>query len=132
MTRKLLLKRSLAAIVSTALVGAPATGFAQTAKSKRPHPARTNAPGRANVGVANLPPGTQRPSGEILLSTGQGELITLPANVANVWTSNPSVADVYVNNPRQIHLFGKDFGEATVFATSASGATGRWNQMARP
>ena len=122
MTRKLLLKRSLAAIVSTALVGAPATGFAQTAKSKRPHPARTNAPGRTNVGVANLPPGTQRPSGEILLSTGQGELITLPANVANVWTSNPSVADVYVNNPRQIHLFGKDFGEATVFATSASGA----------
>ncbi|WP_400124215.1 pilus assembly protein N-terminal domain-containing protein, partial [Acinetobacter baumannii] len=74
------------------------------------------------MGVANLPPGTQRPSGEILLSTGQGELITLPANVANVWTSNPSVADVYVNNPRQIHLFGKDFGEATVFATSASGA----------
>ncbi|NIJ66816.1 pilus assembly protein CpaC [Sphingomonas leidyi] len=122
MTRKLLLKRSLAAIVSTALVGTPATGFAQTAKSKRPHPARTNAPARTNVGVANLPPGTQRPSGEILLSTGQGELITLPATVANVWTSNPSVADIYVNNPRQIHLFGKEFGEATVFATSASGA----------
>ncbi|NWM98612.1 pilus assembly protein N-terminal domain-containing protein, partial [Escherichia coli] len=76
-------------------------------------------PNRANVGIANLPPGSQRPASEILLSTGQGELITLPANVANVWTSNPSVADVYVNNPRQIHLFGKDFGEATVFATSA-------------
>ncbi|WP_137863162.1 MULTISPECIES: type II and III secretion system protein family protein [unclassified Sphingomonas] len=121
MTRKLLLRRSLAAIVSTALVGAPATGFAQTGKAKRPNPARAN-PNRANVGIANLPPGSQRPASEILLSTGQGELITLPANVANVWTSNPSVADVYVNNPRQIHLFGKDFGEATVFATSASGA----------
>ncbi|MEP9361131.1 type II and III secretion system protein family protein [Sphingomonas sp. KR3-1] len=115
MTRKLLLKRSLAAIVSTALVGAPATGFAQTAKAKRPTV-------HTNVGVANLPAGSQRPSGEVLLSIGQGELITLPTSVANVWVSNPAVADVYVNNPRQIHLFGKDFGEATVFATSASGA----------
>jgi len=119
MTGKLLLKRSLAAIVSTALVAAPATGFAQTAKAKRQsHPSQA----RANAGVANLPAGTQRPTGEILLSTGEGQLITLPANVANVWTSNPGVADVYVNNPRQIHLFGRDFGEATVFATSASGA----------
>jgi pilus assembly protein CpaC len=112
MNRKLLLKRSLAAIASTALVGAPATGFAQTGK----------APRRASVGVASLPAGTQRPTSEVLLSIGQGELITLPANVASVWTSNPGVADVYVNNPRQIHLFGKEFGEATVFATSASGA----------
>lgn len=111
MTSSLLLKRSLAAIVSTALVAAPATGFAQTAKVRR-----------AAVGVANLPAGAQRPSNEVLLSIGQGELITLPANVANVWTSNPGVADVYVNNARQIHLFGKEFGEATVFATSASGA----------
>lgn len=115
------MKRSLAAIVSTAMVGAPATGFAQTAKGKRPHQSRPS-PSRANVGIANLPLGTQRPNSEILLSIGEGQLITLPANVANVWTSNPGVADVYVNNPRQIHLFGKEFGEATVFATSASGA----------
>ncbi len=119
MTSKLILKRSLAAIVSTAMVGTPATGFAQSAKGKRPQQSR---PARANVGVASLPVGTQRPTSEILLSIGEGQLITLPANVANVWTSNPGVADVYVNNTRQIHLFGKDFGEATVFATSASGA----------
>ncbi len=116
MTCKLLVKRTLAAIVSTAMVGAPATGFAQTAKAKRPAQSRTH------VGVANLPAGTQRPTSEILLSVGEGQLITLPANVTNVWTSNPGAADVYVNNPRQIHLFGKEFGEATVFATSASGA----------
>jgi pilus assembly protein CpaC len=117
MTRKLLLKRSLAAIVSTALVGAPATGFAQTAKAKRPQQTT-----RANVGVASFPAGTQRPTSEVLLSIGQGELITLPTSVTNVWVSNPDVADVYVNNTRQIHLFGKSFGDATVFATSASGA----------
>ena len=33
------------------------------------------------------------------------------ANVANVWTSNPTVADVYVANPRQINLFGKDLAK---------------------
>lgn len=71
--------------------------------------------------VAMLPAGTQRPTSEVLLSVGQGQLVTLPANVANVWTSNEKVADVYVSNPRQIHLFGKEDGEATVFATTASG-----------
>jgi len=115
MNRMLLLKRSLAFAVSTALVGTPVASFAQTAKPKRPAAQRTT------VGVAPLPTGTQRPTSEILLSIGQGELITLPANVASVWTSNPQVADVYVNNPRQIHLFGKEFGEATVFAATASG-----------
>ncbi|MGY8712210.1 pilus assembly protein N-terminal domain-containing protein, partial [Bradyrhizobium sp. 18BD] len=59
---------------------------------------------------------------QVLLSIGQGELITLPSDVADVWVSNPSTADVYVSNARQIHLFGKEFGEATVFATNASGA----------
>jgi GntR family transcriptional regulator len=44
-------------------------------------------------------------------------MIRLPRNVADVWTSNPAVADVYVANQRQISLFGKDFGEATVIAT---------------
>lgn len=66
--------------------------------------------------------GTQRPAHEVLLSVGEGELVTLPAAVASVWTSNPEVADVYVDNTRQIHLFGKSAGEATVFARSAGGA----------
>jgi pilus assembly protein CpaC len=114
MSRTSILSRSLAAIVSVAVAGTPAAGIAQSAKQPR----RAQSVAR----VANLPSGTQRPSSEVLLSVGQGELITLPGNIANIWTSNPGVADVYVNNPRQIHLFGKEFGEATVFATSASGA----------
>lgn len=72
--------------------------------------------------MAQLPAGSQRPAREVLLSIGEGELVTLPAAAANVWTSNPGVADVYVASTRQIHLYGKAFGEATVFATSASGA----------
>ena len=49
-------------------------------------------------------------------------MINLPRNVASVWTSNPSAADVYVNSPRQINLFGKGDGEATVIATAADGS----------
>jgi pilus assembly protein CpaC len=49
-------------------------------------------------------------------------MINLPRSVASVWTSNPKVADVYVQGPRQINLFGKDFGDATIIATAADGS----------
>ena len=63
-----------------------------------------------------------RPNREVLLSVGEGELIALPRSVANVWTSNPEVADVQVNSPRQLGLFGKANGEATIIATAADGS----------
>jgi pilus assembly protein CpaC len=65
--------------------------------------------------------GSFRPSQTVLLSTGEGQVVRLPAAVSDVWTSNPAVADVYVSNQRQINLFGKADGEATVVATSANG-----------
>ncbi|VXC71663.1 type II and III secretion system protein family protein [Sphingomonas sp. 8AM] len=72
---------------------------------------------------SGLPPaGVTKPSIEKWLSIGEGELITLPAAVTEVWTSNSAAADVYVANPRQIHLFGKADGEATIFATDRAGA----------
>ncbi|MHA6721072.1 type II and III secretion system protein family protein [Sphingomonas sp. RS6] len=115
MNSLLLARRSLAATVSAGLaLGTPATGFAQS-RAARPAQAQ-------GVRVAQLPAGTQRPTTEVRLSIGEGELITLPAAAANVWTSNPGVADVYVANARQIHLYGKEFGDATVFATNAAGA----------
>jgi len=72
---------------------------------------------------SGLPPvGITKPAVEKWLSIGEGELITLPAAVSEVWTSNAAAADVYVANPRQIHLFGKSDGEATIFATDRAGA----------
>lgn len=107
MRMKLEIRRALAATVATAVaLSVPGIAPAQ------------NAP-RAKVGE---PAGAQRPTQEVLLSVGEGELVTLPATVTSVWTSNPGVADVYVANPRQIHLFGKEFGEATIFATNAAGS----------
>jgi pilus assembly protein CpaC len=66
--------------------------------------------------------GTYRPTNQVSLSLGEGQMINLPRNVASVWTSNPKVADVYVNSARQINVFGKDNGEATVIATAADGS----------
>jgi pilus assembly protein CpaC len=66
--------------------------------------------------------GTYRPTTMVALSVGEGQMITLPRSVANVWTSNPGVADVFVNSPRQLNLFGKESGEATVIATAADGS----------
>src|SRR5215217_5011013 len=66
--------------------------------------------------------GAYRPSTNVLLNTGEGQMVNLPRSVASVWTSNPKVADVYVNSPRQINLFGKDAGEATIIATAADGS----------
>ena len=66
--------------------------------------------------------GTYRPTAQVTLSVGEGQMINLPRAVASVWTSNPKAADVYVNNPHQINLFGKDFGDATVIATAADGS----------
>jgi len=68
------------------------------------------------------PAGAFKPTGQLLLSVGEGQMVSLPSSVAEVWTSNPEVADVHVTNARQINLFGKGFGEATIIATSASGA----------
>ena len=106
-----LFHRSMAATLSIALVA----GSAAPAVA---------APGTGGVRAARIgtPAGTMRPSTDVQLSIGQGELITLPSNVVDVWVSNPTVADVYVGNPRQIHLFGKADGEATIFATSAGGS----------
>ena len=66
--------------------------------------------------------GAYRPTTQVLLNVGEGQMVNLPRGVSSVWTSNPKVADVYVNNPRQINLFGKDAGEATVIATAANGS----------
>jgi pilus assembly protein CpaC len=104
--------RLLAAATAVVLTAGPAVsaGAPRTTRAARPV-----------VRPAQTPPGVQRPTTEVLLSIGQGELITLPTAVADVWVSNPDAADVYVNNPRQIHLFGKGFGETTIFATNGAG-----------
>jgi pilus assembly protein CpaC len=115
MQATIVLNRIVAATVATALVATmPVEAAGNGRQTTRRAPAKP-------VRVGGLPQGTQRPTTEVMLSVGQGEVITLPADAADVWVANPNVADVDVSNPRQIRLFGKDYGETTVFVTAGSG-----------
>jgi pilus assembly protein CpaC len=71
--------------------------------------------------VAQSASSDYKPTRQLLLSVGEGQMISLPKSVASVWTSNPGAADVFVNSPRQINIFGKGEGEATIIATAANG-----------
>jgi pilus assembly protein CpaC len=65
---------------------------------------------------------TFKPEGQVLLSVGEGQMLSLQRAVADIWISNPGVADVDVTNPRQLKLFGKTAGEATLIASAADGS----------
>ena len=72
--------------------------------------------------VAQPVSNTYKPSRQVLLNVGEGQMINLPRSVSSVWTSAPDIADIYVNGPRQINVYGKAFGQATVIATAADGS----------
>ena len=61
------------------------------------------------------------PSQDIALSIGRGQLVTVPGNMADIFVSNESVADVQVKSQRQLYVFGKAGGETTVYASNSAG-----------
>ena len=62
-----------------------------------------------------------RPSTDIVLSIGRGQLVSVPGNLADVFIANDSIADVQVKSQRQIYVFGKAGGETTLYASDAGG-----------
>lgn len=63
------------------------------------------------------------PRGEIVLSLGKGELITVPGAMTDVFVANDQVADVQVKSQHQLYVFGKAGGETTIYASNAAGKT---------
>lgn len=61
------------------------------------------------------------PAGDIVLSIGRGELITVPGTMSDIFVANDSIADVQVKSQRQLYVFGKAGGETTVYASNATG-----------
>ena len=62
-----------------------------------------------------------RPAQDIVLSIGRGELITVPGNMADIFVSNDTVADVQVKSQRQLYVFGLSGGETTIYASNSAG-----------
>ena len=62
-----------------------------------------------------------RPSSEIVLSIGRGELVNVPGSMADVFIADDGIADVQVKSQRQLYVFGKSGGETTIYASNAAG-----------
>lgn len=81
----------------------------------------------AALPLAAIPSGTAtaqqsvRPSQDIVLSIGRGELIQVPGTMADVFVANEEVADVQVKSQRQLYVFAKSGGETTIYASDAGG-----------
>jgi len=71
-----------------------------------------------------------RPSQDIELSIGNGQLVNVPGAMADVFVANDSVADVQVKSARQLYVFGKAGGTTTVYASNAAGAV-VWSSTVR-
>lgn len=62
-----------------------------------------------------------RPGTEVVLSIGQGQLITLPTTMSDIFIANDQIADVQVKSTRQVYVFGKAGGETTLYASNSKG-----------
>lgn len=93
------------ATIGTALAAALAAGLAATAPSR----------------ALAQPSGTVAPTNDVTLSVGAGRMVRLNGSAAAVFVANDEVADVNVNSPNQIYIFGKVAGNTTVYATDRAG-----------
>lgn len=62
-----------------------------------------------------------RPTTDMALSIGRGQLVSLPGTLADVFVADEKVADVQVKSTRQLYVFGKAGGQTTVYASNAAG-----------
>jgi pilus assembly protein CpaC len=89
-----------------------------------PKPKHTTMRAKPSVTVHTIAYGSNsamRPSGDVSLATGHGELINLSEPVSDVFTSNPQAVDINVRSTTQVYIFGKGRGESSVYATNKSG-----------
>jgi pilus assembly protein CpaC len=102
MTKTNIMKRAMLATTVAAMLS---TGFAVTI------------PGAA---IAQTAP-TARPSTNVTLSVGAGQMVRLESPMSNFFVANDQIADVEVTSANQLYLFGKAPGETTVYATNKAG-----------
>ncbi len=62
-----------------------------------------------------------RPTQDIAISIGRGQLITVPGKMADVFVADDKVADVQIKATNQLYVFGKEGGVTTVYASNAAG-----------
>lgn len=71
-----------------------------------------------------------RPTGDLALSVGRGQLVTMPGPITDIFIADEKVADVQIKSGRQVYVFGKGGGQTTVYASNAAG-TVVWSSTVR-
>ncbi|MFM2279882.1 MAG: hypothetical protein RLZZ444_2113 [Pseudomonadota bacterium] len=62
-----------------------------------------------------------RPTQEVAVSIGKGQLITIPGRMADVFVADEKIADVQIKSPTQLYLMGKAGGVTTIYASNSAG-----------
>lgn len=73
---------------------------------------------------------TGKPTETTTLSIGEGQLITLPGMMTDLFVADDKVADVQVRSSNQLYVFGKGAGETAVYATNKAGNV-VWSSIVR-
>ena len=73
---------------------------------------------------------TGKPSETTTLSIGEGQLVTLPGTMTDLFVADDKVADVQVRSSNQLYVFGKGAGETAVYATNKAGNV-VWSSIVR-
>ncbi|MEO5586815.1 MAG: type II and III secretion system protein family protein [Novosphingobium sp.] len=63
-----------------------------------------------------------RPAGDLALSVGRGQLVTMPGTISDIFIADDKIADVQIKSGRQLYIFGRGGGVTTVYASNAAGA----------
>jgi pilus assembly protein CpaC len=71
--------------------------------------------------AAAQPASATRPSDNVTLSVGAGQMVRLNGTMSDLFVADDKVADVQVRSGDQIYIFGKSAGETTVYATNKAG-----------
>jgi len=62
-----------------------------------------------------------RPTQDISISIGNGQLVNVPGTMADVFVANETVADVQIKSSHALYVFGKGGGTTTVYASDKAG-----------
>ena len=105
--------------VGTGLAAALAVAVAATPAS--PVAARGKPAGQPRKGPVAAPVADTAAPRLIMLSSGAGQLLTLPRAISDVFVADDKVADVSPRTPTRLYVFGKAAGETTLSATDKTG-----------
>jgi len=75
----------------------------------------------ASAGVSHAADRVISPSGTIQLFLRQGKIIEVDQPLYSVFVADPEIADVMLQSPQSVYVFGKAIGDTTVFLADETG-----------